>query len=514
MSWQVYDKLPPPPSELPEKVAQLLMVRIGSNLPPLRTVEQDEQRLAQLLEGCPVGGLIMFNGGYETAETLQRLQASSRVPLLVGADIERGVGQQVKGYALFPHAMAFGKLPDQDATAMIHDFAHVLAREAREVGIHVAFGPVADVNTNPRNPIIATRAFGEDPQLVARLVVEYVQTVQALGLLTTAKHFPGHGHTDQDSHDTLPIVQRSLRELEQCELLPFQAAIDAGCGLVMSAHVAYPALDANTVPATLSPIILRQLLREKMGFAGAVCSDSLLMAGVRSRFQTEGEMALAALQAGVDLLLDVDDPAAVVDYLCQCVSRGTLSEERIDEALNRLWSLKHFALNQNTYREFPRLAAQRIARGALTIVHGSGPTILPFKSDIPLTAILLKPFETPLEPTEHPLAAALRQRFREVRYVQLGPDSAVATYDLARKTAADAEQLLVAVIVRPAAWRAFGLRPEQCEFVRQLIHLHRSVLVSLGVPYVLEDYPEAAVRICTYSDVPISQQSFVDSLLC
>lgn len=513
MSWPTNHQLPPPPTALPEKIAQLIMVRIGSNLPPIRTVEQDEPRVAQLLERCPVGGLLLFNGGSETASTLSRLQAISQVPLLVGADIERGVGQQVKGCTLFPHAMAFGRLPEHGAIAMIHDFAHVLAREAHQVGIHVAFGPVADVNTNPRNPIIATRAFGEDPQLVAQLVGEYVKTVQALGLLTTAKHFPGHGHTDRDSHDTLPIVQCTWRELEQCELVPFRAAFEAGCGLVMTAHVAYPALDPAIVPATLSPTILRQLLREEMGFAGAVCSDSLLMAGVRNRFQTEGETALAALQAGVDLLLDLDDPATVVDYLCQCVSRGKLPEERIDDALHRLWKLKQFAWSQETFQQFARHASQRIACGALTVMYGADSSFLPFKPHVPLTAILLKPFESPLEPPEQPLAAALRERFRDVRYVQLGPNAETAKYDLAHQMAANAQQLLVAVIVRPAAWHAFGLRPEQSDFVRQLLRMQPAVLVSLGVPCVLEDFPEAAVGICTYSDVPVSQVALAESLL-
>jgi beta-glucosidase-like glycosyl hydrolase len=419
----------------------------------------------------------------------------------------------VAGYTLFPHAMAFGKLPESEGNAAIGAFAEILAREASEVGIQITFGPVADVNTNPRNPIIATRAFGEDPQRVAELVAAYVKVVQSAGLLATAKHFPGHGHTDEDSHETLPSVGRSLGELEACEFMPFQAAIDARCALIMTAHVAYSAVDSSETPATLSPAILQKLLRDEMGFAGAVCSDSLLMAGVRERFETEGQMALAVLQAGVDLLLDVEDAAAVVDYLCQCVFDDRLAEARVDQALSRLWALKQFASQQVSWQEFGRINTERVARGAITITQAASSTALPLKPDEPLVAILLKPFEIPLDPPEQPLGAALRERFRDVRYRQLGPNADPAAFEAARQLAQGARQLLIAVIVRPAAWHAFGLQPEQSEFVGQLVRSRPVVLASLGVPYVLDDYPEAAVRICGYSDVPVSQQALAQFLV-
>ena len=159
----VASKSPSPSTlSLREKISQLIFVRIGSNLPPIRIVEQDEERIAQLLEVCPIGGLLLFNGGPETKKSLERLQRIAEVPLLVASDVERGVGQQVKGYTIFPHAMAFEKL-GSDSSEIVAEFARSIARESHEVGIHITFGPVADVNTNPRNPIIATRAFSEEP---------------------------------------------------------------------------------------------------------------------------------------------------------------------------------------------------------------------------------------------------------------------------------------------------------------------------------------------------------------
>jgi beta-glucosidase-like glycosyl hydrolase len=504
---------------LRERIAQLIFVRIGSNMPPIRSAEEDEQRVARLIQGCPVGGLLLFNGGPQARETLSRLQQASQVPLLVAADIERGVGQQVRGYTLFPHAMAFEKL-GCDAPLAVVQFATATAQEARDVGIHISFSPVADVNTNPNNPIIATRAFSENASRAAALAAAYVRAAEQAGLRTTAKHFPGHGNTEQDSHDSLPSVQRSLDELEKCELVPFRAAVEGGCSLVMTAHVAFPTIDASGRPATLSKIILQNILRERLGFGGVICSDSLLMAGVRERFATEEEMVAAVLAAGVDLLLDIADPAKVTRYLCDCVEQGTIDIRRIDQAFERVWALKQRCF-ADTARDTgqaepsshasPAELAATIARGAIQVSGGAENT-LPLDAETPLVAILLKAFETPIEPLEQPLAAALRQRFNDVKYVQLGPRADAAAMEAAYVAACNAPQLLVAVIVRPAAWYAFGLLPEQKAFVERLIQVRKVVLASLGVPYALREFPNAAARVCTYSDVPVSQQALAEFL--
>ncbi len=510
------------PESMPlrEKIGQLIFVRVGSNLPPVKTVEQDEERALRLLEECPVGGLLLFNGGPDTKEVLERLQAASRIPLLVGSDIERGVGQQVKGYTLFPHSMALGR-----RGVDIGYFVEALVREAREVGIHIVFGPVADINTNPLNPIISIRAFSEDMERAAELTAQYVRMAEETGLLTTAKHFPGHGDTFQDSHDSLPSVDRSLDELRERELVPFQAAIDAGCSLIMTAHIAFPRIDASGLPATLSPVLLKDLLREEMGFEGIVCSDSLLMAGVRDQFATEGELALAALNAGVDVLLDFEDPVVVIEHLLEAVENGTLDEERIDQALERVKQLKKkifgrppvplpVPMNSASLPlgELFAQAAEEAAMAAAEVVDSSSPA-LPLDPEASTALILLKPFETAIEPPEQPLGAAVRGRFRSVHFVQLGPKSEPAAYQAAQEVAIGAKQVVLAMVVRPAAWHAYGLRPEQVEFIRDLTGKRRGVvLASLGAPYPLEDYPQAAVRICTYSDVPASQRALVEFL--
>jgi beta-N-acetylhexosaminidase len=319
----------------------------------------------------------------------------------------------------------------------------------------------------------------------------------------------------------LPIANRSAAELRECELVPFQAAIDAGCTLIMTAHVSFPALDPSGIPATLSPIILNDVLRMRMGFKGVVCSDSLLMAGVRAQFENEEDMALAVLNAGVDLLLDLAEPVRVVDHLCNCVESGQLAESRVDEALQRVRSLKQSVATKpsdtKTTPSFDRaksgLLAKRMSVGAIELFRDSPPT-LPLNAEKSLAAILIKPFETAIEPPEQPLAEDLRKRFRNVRYAQLGPKSAAPAYEAAAELAHGAEQLLLAIIVRPAAWHSFGLRPQQKEFVHRLLRQRSgTVLASLGVPSALHEFPEAGTCICTYSDVPVSQQALVEFLL-
>jgi beta-glucosidase-like glycosyl hydrolase len=510
---------------LRDKLAQLMFVRIGSNLPPIRTVEEDEDRILKLLEACPIGGLLLFNGGPNTKESLKQLQQAAKVPLLVAADMERGVGQQVRGFTIFPHAMAFDRLIAGAAPA-VAEFAWWTAQEALDVGIHISFSPVADVSTNPKNPIIATRAFSTDADRAAEMAAAYVVAAEAPGLRSCAKHFPGHGDTHQDSHDSLPSVTRSLNELKSRELVPFSASILAGCSLVMTAHVAFPAIDPSGLPATLSQPVLEGVLRQKLGFEGVICSDSLLMAGVRDRFASEGEMVRAAIVAGVDLLLDIKDPIAVIEFLCNSIESGSLHEARVDQAFERVWALKQRVVaelaERSTFAPEPpgesreptaAALAERVARTSIEIKPSLTRGHSVFVADQPLAAILLKTFELPSDPPEQPLADALRATFRDVRYMQLGPRAGVAEFAAAEQLARERPHVLVAMIVKPAAWHAFGLLPPQREFVERLTRGREVVLACLGVPYALDDYPDAKVRICTYSDVPVSQRALAEFLV-
>jgi beta-glucosidase-like glycosyl hydrolase len=506
---------------LREKLAQLLYVRIGSNLPPVRTVEEDADRVLKLLAEYPLGGLLLFNGQREqTPATLEKLQAASQYPLLIGADIERGVGQQIRGYTLFPHAMAFDALGD-NAPQQVYEFARLTGIAARAHGIHMNFSPVADVNIDPQNPIIATRAFGNDPERVAELVTAFARGAQAGGILVSAKHFPGHGNTHEDSHHALPTVQGNRDELAACELVPFKAAIAAGIPLLMTAHVSYPGWDDSGDPATLSKPILTDLLRGELKFQGSVVSDSLLMEGVKARFDNEGDLVLHTLLAGVDLQLDVMDPGVVLAAQEKAVADGRLPMARVDEACARVLALKQNIFGRNetvlsdkaltqTLDQSEKLA-KAVARQSIHALDQKK-QLTPLATDRSLFVAMLRPHQSHLDPAELPLRGFLAERFSKCEYQELGPQATAEDYSQALKKALETEQVVIAMVVKPAAWYRFGLLAEQDQYVRALTAQRDCLLVSLGSPVALENYTDAAERVCAYSDVFVSQAALAEFL--
>ncbi|MEE8378170.1 MAG: glycoside hydrolase family 3 N-terminal domain-containing protein [Candidatus Aminicenantaceae bacterium] len=243
---------------------------------------------------------------YETARMMNTLQASSDIPLLIAANLEKGLGNQMDGATLFPPIMSIGA-----------------------AGIHMAYFPVVDVNINPDNPIINTRSFGENPEDVGRLAAAYIRGCQEFGLIATAKHFPGHGDTERDSHNVLATVQADMDRLTNVELYPFRKAIDAGVQAVMSAHISIPAIDPTpNLPATLSRPIMTDYLRKKMGFKGLIVSDSMGMGGITTLY-SQDQAAVLAVRAGVDIILLTPEPELVISALVDAVKKGQISEARI-----------------------------------------------------------------------------------------------------------------------------------------------------------------------------------------
>ncbi|MEP0546251.1 MAG: glycoside hydrolase family 3 protein [Rhodothermales bacterium] len=506
---------------LRSKAAGLLVVRLGSNMKPPRRAEEDAVGVAGLLDRYPIGGVILFNGTWpETRATLIGLQRRAARPLLVMTDMERGLGQQVAGATMFPHAAAFGAL--DDAEEAVERFARAGAREALACGVHVTFSPVADVNRNPDNPIISTRAFGDEPEPVAALVAAYVRGCRAEGLLSTAKHFPGHGNTTEDSHAVLPTVSDSRDVLERTDFVPFRAAIEAGCELVMTAHVAYPALDPSGRPATLSAPILQGLLRDELGFEGVVISDSLHMGGIQSEGQSEVDLAIEQVRAGVDLLLDAQDPAAIIEGLAAAVERGDLDEAVLDRALARADRLRDRLTDRFGADVFTEpgeaVAASEVGAeehawlATRTARHAVTGDAVRFETGEGLLAVLVKPHASHLDPPEQPLGAALRAALPGVTYREVGPGTDADARAAIVEEARAAQRVLVALVVKPAAWHAFGLPPEQQAFVEALVGAQPAVVASLGSPRVLEDFVGAAGRLCTFSDAPVAQRALADVL--
>lgn len=293
--------------------------------------EHEEETISAGLE-LGVGGFILFGGTAEAVRALTaELQRRSPEPLLIGADLERGAGQQFEGATPLPPLAALGALDDLEATRWAGE---VTAREARALGVAWIYAPVADLDIEPLNPIVGTRAFGAEPDRVAAHVEAWIEGCRAGGGLSCVKHFPGHGRTVSDSHVELPTVEAS-REALEADLAPFRAAAEIGVDSMMSAHVAYPALDASGTPATLSSEIIGTLLREEIGYDGLVVTDALIMEGVLEGGRGEARAAVEAVAAGCDVLLYPQDPRAVARAVEETVGKG-LPETRIAEAIRRI----------------------------------------------------------------------------------------------------------------------------------------------------------------------------------
>lgn len=520
-----------PPDRLRDRISQLIFPRIGSNMMPTISVEDDAERIEALMEDFPIGGLCLFNGDrIRTPQTLAQLQSKAAFPLLVATDMERGLGQQLKGATVFPHAMAF-QATGEEAESLLKASAKAAAREALAAGLHISFSPVADINSNPANPIISTRAYGTTPETVSRLLSAYMQGCQEEGLFTTAKHFPGHGDTDVDSHETLPVVERDRAAMDALELAPFRTAIGQGVSLIMTAHVAYPGLDPSGTEATRSGVILRDVLRKDLGFKGVVISDSLLMAGAGSREEHPGEMAAALLEAGLDILLDIKDVPATVDYLVSAVRSGRLAESVIDAALERVWSLKvRFAARfgkgafidpslavpyQEIGSEGNRMLADDIARKAVQVAIGDESSLRlpsPKMGQKDPICFLVRPHTTYNDPTQAPLETEFVRVFPNGGYIEINPESEEDDLQSLIEEAGKHSTVIVAAVVKPAAWHRFGLLPFQKQFIRDLADRYPVWLAALGSPLLLADFQDVAAGICVYSDVEPSMQALVDFL--
>ncbi|NET10365.1 MAG: beta-glucosidase [Symploca sp. SIO2B6] len=327
---------------LAAQVAQMIVVRASGHLFDHQiqypTWEPPNVTLNHWVQDLNIGGVIFLGGSAaEMGLRTQQLQDLATTPLLMAADIEEGVGQRFAGATWFPPPMAIAHIARHDlkkAIAYAEAMGVATAQEAVAVGLNWVLAPVVDVNNNPDNPVINVRAFGDDPTIVSQLATAFIQGTKSFPVLTSAKHFPGHGDTATDSHLDLPVLSHSEERLRQVELPPFKAAIAAGVDTIMSAHLQLPSLDP-IAPATLSPKILTQLLRHELGFDGLITTDALVMGAIANRYGTN-EAAVLAVEAGADILLMPADPEGAIQAVCTAVETGRISLERIQSSFDRI----------------------------------------------------------------------------------------------------------------------------------------------------------------------------------
>jgi beta-N-acetylhexosaminidase len=487
------------------------------------------------------GPFLLRTEPYETAELLNRLQKESKLPLLIAADFERGVSTRLMGVTNFPHAMAFGadgNLEDAET------FGRITAQEARAVGVHWNFFPDADVNSNPANPIINTRSFGEDPNQVGDLVTAYIKGAREAGMLTTVKHFPGHGDTATDSHLGVASVGGDRTHLDSIELPPFKQAIAAGVDSVMVAHVTVPALDSDpNHVASISPSVVSDLLEKQLGFKGLIVTDALDMAGLTHLFANNiGRAAVEAFKAGNDLLIIPADLNASYVSMLNAVRTGEISRQRLDHSVLKILKLKG-GLNLNKTRtvDLNTIATavgkpenitfgQHVAEAAITVVRDNN-KLLPLKTKGTAPGGL--PYMTREETHNQTVAVIFsddvrtdsgrafgrefRARVQDARVIYVDPRIAAGMSEEVLKAVDEAQTVVATVYVIPTAGKvgnSVAMADATGTLLQQVLDraAAKTAVVAMGNPYLASDFPKIENYMCTFSNASVSEVGAVKAL--
>src|ERR1700751_2372685 len=541
---------------LEEKVGQLFMIWVRAEF--LNVDSPEYLQLRDSMHKYHVGSFAMTgrweppflyrNQPYEAAELLNRLQEESKLPLLIAANFERGVTLRRHGATTFPHAMAFGATGKMDYAEA---FGRITAQEARAIGVHWNFFPDADVNSNSANPIINTRSFGEDPEQVGDLVAAYIRGARANGMLTTAKHFPGHGNTAVDSHLGMAILDGDSAHLRSIDLPPFRKAIAAGVDAVMTAHVRVPMIDPDpNHVATVSLAIVTGLLKDQLGFKGIVMTDALDMAGLSQHYgANHGRAAVDAFEAGNDVLTIPADLDASYQAILDAVRSGEIAQWQLDSSVLKILKAKaSLGLHKDRLVDVGAIATlvgkpenialgQRISDDAVTLVSDNG-KLLPLRSW--RYAKNTPPHEKEPQAREalfliilcdnvqtndgHVLERQIRARGPNANVVYVDPRTALGRSENVLKAEDHSEVVVVAVYVVPSAARAVkaahGLKnsisPPAFNGVLLSKILARAAaktaVLAMGNPYLTEDFPAIQNYICAFSNAPVSEISAAKAL--
>jgi beta-N-acetylhexosaminidase len=546
---------------LEEKVGQMLQVRYYLDY---KTFEDPEYELIrEQLRNYHIGSVVcgmhfdktgpIRSSALEAARVANQLQTDSKLPLLLAADLERGVASRLHDVPGFPWPMAFGAANNLD---YVERFAGITANEARAIGIQWALAPVADVNNNPANPIINTRSFGEDPARVGALVSAFIRGAHKNGLLVTAKHFPGNGDIGVDSHRDVATLDSSLEHLERIEFPPFKEAINAGVDSIMLAHARVPAIDADPERiTTTSPKVVNGVLRNQLGFNGVVLTDALEMRGLTRLYDPKkgsptARAAVDAVKAGIDVIMVPTDLDGAFHAIIEAVHSGEIPESQIDESVRKILEMKaSVGLHKSRFVDIDQAnsasgntsdmnSAQRVADDAITLVRDNG-KMLPIQSSDALATHNSTSTRTPqgerklvvlvlaeaLEASNgHELEKAIKARRPDAQVFYFNGRFSSGLEPEIIKAVNDADKIVIAayVILRAAKqvniqgtqMTFFGLTGPSGRLLRQVLALapNRTVVASLGSPYVIESFPEIQTYICTYAMASTSEISAVRAL--
>jgi beta-N-acetylhexosaminidase len=545
-----------------EKVGQLFMIWARMSFLNLNSPEYTNLR--DTMNKYHVGGfgatvnvqngMLVKSEPYEAAMLLNQLQRDSKLPLLIAADFERGLSMRLNGGTVFPHAMAFGAAGKPEYSEA---FGRITGEEARAIGIQWNWFPDADVNSNPQNPIINTRAFSGDAQQVGELVSAYIKGAHEGGMMTTAKHFPGHGDTATDSHLGMASVTGNEARLNSVELPPFEQAVKAGVDSMMIAHVTVPGLDPdpNHVAST-SPKIVTDLLRKKMDFQGLIVTDALDMNGLMRIYSSSPNpsagAAVAAIKAGNDMILIPHDLDGAYNGILQAVKSGDIPESRLDSSVLKILKFKaSLGLNKARQVDLNQVSllvgkpsniaiGQQIADAAVTLVRDNN-QFLPLQTTRKGTNPQLNSYTQVPVTTDQYVAViftddvrsemgraferAVKFRIPEAHVMIVDPGIAAVSTDQVMAAVGRAQKVILPVYAVPTAGRAVrsatgeivnnvSLEEASANLMHRILQVAgaRSMVIAMGNPYVVSDFPEAQNYMCTFSNATVSEVSAVKAL--
>ncbi len=515
---------------LRQKVGQMVVPRMSGAYMPIESAEY--QRLYDWVVRQGVGGLIITQGPpLEMAAKLNAMQQLAAVPLLVSADMESGPGQILTAGTILPYgidnggATRFPPLMGLGATGddkLAYELGRITAQEARAVGVHITYSPVVDVNNNPNNPIINTRSYGEQPAAVARMAAAHIRGLQENGMIATAKHFPGHGDTGSDSHINLPVITVQKARADSVELPPYRAAIESGVGAIMTAHIAFPALTGDSVPATLNSKILTGLLRDELHYTGIIVTDAMDMGAIIKNYGVANS-ALMAVKAGADQLLQPlpQDVGVMIDAVTAAVQRGEISEARIDQSVRKLLEAKAWlGLDRSRTVDLMHVAevvgksssmdiAQNAADRSITVARDQR-HLLPLQPGRILSVVYADDYD-PF--TGRVFQAALAAALPGLRTAMLdaAADSAAVARMAARIDSADV--VLFAPFIRVTAHKGeVAVAEPVAALIQQTAARKPTIVTAFGNPYILTQFPEVGTYVLAWGQWVVSQRAAARAL--
>lgn len=490
---------------LREKIGQMIVMPLNGEFANTESARFKEMR-RQITE-LHVGGFTLFRGEANSIAVLtNEAQKLAKIPLFFSADYERGLRMQLRTGTPFTTNMGVAAAGDAQAA---FNQGKIICEEMRAIGANWLFAPVADINNNPDNPVINIRSFGANPQLVADFIAAEVRGIRSANCLSTLKHFPGHGNTATDSHIGFSVISANRAELDKTELVPFKAGIAAGTDSVMTAHIAVPNVTGDEMPSTLNAKIINDILRKDLKFDGIITTDSMEMGAITKAYPN-GESAVMAIKAGVDVVLFPPDVDAAINAIEAAVKRGDITEARIDESVRRLLSAKErIGLFQNRTVDFTMAnrvvekpanvaEATRVAERSITLLRNDD-AIFPLAKERKVLFVVIAADDDPVEGAT--LIPEIARRVSGAKIIKLDPRSTAEEYEKVFAEAANFNEILLAPFVKRAAGKGTVALPEnQANFVKKMIGLSgkKTGVVAFGNPFMIRQFPEARNYVVTY----------------